>query len=387
MLSNRLKTLILYCASPLVILGIVPGIWDKTRGIVVPHKHARYLLWFHTINLLVWVTFGIVQAIRFNLTQQYDLFNIAYVCASAGLLPLETFLLMTVLEDDAIGVFNSLQIFLRHMKRVYYPSLDPNKSKVSLLLDIGFIIILFSFILLTIIYWIFVITFPNSPNLFGNLLPHNAPLLIVILVGLHPCHIMLIAYMNVFVFCLTLYLYGFIVIPFVAFELRLGRKKRYYAVDQLRRPQMLIYTYRTVQLLQQRVNQILGYILIPSQTIMGKIVVFSAFTVFKNGDRMKLTSIALLGGWSVVMAFTWCTILLMGGYLHLYGERILLSWKYHEWESRREKTIISKFRKSCKPTDLRFGNTYVIRRISVLKFIRQLTRGFSRLMLMAKGNH
>ncbi|CAL8127886.1 unnamed protein product [Orchesella dallaii] len=207
------------------------------------------------------------------------------------------------------------------------------------------------------------------------------------IVGLHPCYILLIAYMNLCVFCLTLYLYGFIVIPFIVLELRLGRKRRYYAVDQLRRPPMLIYTYRTVQVLQQQLNQVLGKILIPTQTVMGKIVVFSAFTVLTNGYRMRLTSIALLGGWSVVMAFAWCTILLMAGYLHLYGKRILLSWKYHEWESKREKSIMSKFRKSCKPIDVRLGNTFVIRRLTVLKFIRQLTRGFFRLMLMTKGKH
>ncbi|CAL8127916.1 unnamed protein product [Orchesella dallaii] len=268
------------------------------------------------------------------------------------------------------------------MNRVYFPHFDPNTNKKSHWIELGFIMIVSGFILLTIIYWIFAIAFPHSPNHFGSLLPHNAPLLLVVFVGLHPCYLILITYMNICVVYLTLFLYCFIVIPFITFELRVGRNKPYNSVKTLRRPPMLISAFRTVQVLQQRINQLIGYIFIPTQAVIGKIIVFSTFTIVKNGDSMLLSSKALVIGWSFAMGFCWSIILLAGGYLNLYGKRVLLSWKYHEWGSKREKLIMTKFRKSCKPIDLRYGNTYVMRRLNVLKFIRQLTRGIFRLFLM-----
>ncbi|CAL8120990.1 unnamed protein product [Orchesella dallaii] len=43
------------------------------------------------------------------------------------------------------------------------------------------------------------------------------------------------------------------------------------------------------------------------------------------------------------------------------GQEVLYSWKFHDWGSSQNNKVMSKFRKSCKPIVVNYGNTYVIR--------------------------
>ncbi|CAL8125320.1 unnamed protein product [Orchesella dallaii] len=174
--------------------------------------------------------------------------------------------------------------------------------------------------------------------------------------------------------------YGTLFVPFVTHDLRLGLKT-YASCEALRKPPMLIMAYRTLQILQLKTTLVIGRLLIPTQTIALKLAVFSTFMIVKNGHRMRGTTVAMMIGWVVASVLIWSLVLLMGGYLHEYGIRGLKSWKYHQWESREERQVMSKFRKSCTPITLNFGKTYVIRRLTVFKFIRQITRGVFRTLM------
>ncbi|CAL8125326.1 unnamed protein product [Orchesella dallaii] len=319
MLSERIYAFIEFFVPALAFIGVVPYSWDKNKRLLITNKWARYRIRLNGFIILTWVMFPAIQAARFHFTQNYDYFNITYVCATAGIIPLETFGLLIFFEDGGLSMFNSCMLFLRHMNKVYIPHFNPNKSKYSIFVEIGIFITFLVFLLLIFMYCISVFVFPNAPNLFGSLLPKNTPFIIRLVVNLQPCYCMFIIYMHLYAIFLLGFIYDIVIIPFIITEFRLGRKKKYVAIEQLRRPPMLVYAYRTVQLLQQNINHIVGFILIPTQAVLGKIIVFSTFTVVKHGDSMKTATKVVLVGWSVMMALAWCTILLVGGaYMPLY---------------------------------------------------------------------
>lgn len=67
--------------------------------------------------------------------------------------------------------------------------------------------------------------------------------------------------------------------------------------------------------------------------------------------------------------------------MHLQGERVLMSWKLNQWKNKEETRFMSKFSKSCKPIMIHCGKAYIVRRLTVLKYIRGLMKGIFRTML------
>lgn len=65
----------------------------------------------------------------------------------------------------------------------------------------------------------------------------------------------------------------------------------------------------------------------------------------------------------------------MGGNLSFYGNKVLNSWKYNKWASKQDTMVMDKFRISCKPLQFGWGKTYVINRLSVLRYISKVADG------------
>jgi len=222
---------------------------------------------------------------------------------------------------------------------------------------------------------------PTSPHLPGSLLSPNAHIFIRFpVMYLYPYYLISCMYLNCLLWVVVIFLYGAYIVPFVLLEFRLGRKS-YFAIDELRKPPMLLSAYRTIQVLQTIGLNPLGPCIIPTQAYFGQVIVFCAYMVFKHHDNMKRSLVIMMIAWACISAVFWSTVLLMGGYLHLYGKKVLESWKYHEWSSRTEGKLVTKFQKSCSPIMINHGKAYIIRRITVLKFIRGFTRGVFRTLL------
>lgn len=104
--------------------------------------------------------------------------------------------------------------------------------------------------------------------------------------------------------------------------------------------------------------------------------------ILKHGSEMDKISVAVLVSWGIAAATFWGVILIMGGGLYLNGNNLLLSWKYHSnWPDKFQKEVFHKFRRSCRPFVLNYGRWYVIKRLTVLKFVRSLCRGIFKALL------
>ncbi len=140
--------------------------------------------------------------------------------------------------------------------------------------------------------------------------------------------------------------------------------------------------YRTAQFYIDKTLSTVTLFMFPTQTIVYKLVVFTSYMVLKYGKEMDIISVVILVSWSFFGATYWCSTLLMGGKLHSQGKRILLSWKFHnKWPDKKTKKLMGTFGKSCKPFQFCFGKTYVIKRLTVLKYIRSLSRGILKALL------
>lgn len=220
----------------------------------------------------------------------------------------------------------------------------------------------------------------------GSLLPdEGCPIVFTVLIlYILPCYCMSFTYCNLLSYAAIFFIYGLLVVPFVLFEFRVGRKPgKYFAVANLRKPPTLQIAWRTVQVLQLNINNLLGVFLVPTHSFFGDFCVLSVYIIFKHHQMMAVSTKVMLVTWVALSSLFWCLVLLMGGCIHFYGLKVLSSWKYHKWGelTAREKKILSKFGKSCAPLSIAYGKTFVIRRLTVLKFIRGLVKGIFRALL------
>lgn len=188
-----------------------------------------------------------------------------------------------------------------------------------------------------------------------------------------------------------LMVYGTFVMPFFVNELRLNKMSSYRSKSELRKNcDALIKEYRAMQILQKMYNNLFGQFLVPFQSVITLTFVFGSFIVIKhrNDDTMHIFPFLLMASWSIVAPACWSFMLLIGGYLHSNGMKVLSSWKYHRgWKSCLERKLMKKCQASCKPVTINYGKAYVIRKVSVLEFNKGLIRGLARALLTLYGDY
>lgn len=225
---------------------------------------------------------------------------------------------------------------------------------------------------------------PFSSVLIGSTIPPTTNILLIplrlfmIYVFPHYLTFSYSAFASILLVAVTLY--GVVTFPFLVRELNLGRKC-YKTERLLRQPLEIIHVYRSAQILQLNANNVVQYLIIPSQTLVLYLTLFACVMIIKFGNVMSPSSKGMLSSWAFVACTAWTMVLMVGGYMHWYGKKVLESWKYYKWPRNGDKRVMSRFRKSCKPFMINFGKYYVIRRLSVLKFLRGISRGIFRSLL------
>lgn len=261
------------------------------------------------------------------------------------------------------------------------PNFDPNKSKYIKLVDFFVYSIVASFFLLNLVTTGFFIVWPTAPTLFGSVLPlkwYYFPLIYLFPIYTGTCLNFYIVPVLVAAFVL-----GTVFIPFTVRELRLGRKK-YWANDTLRNPWKLQMIYRNVQIIQHHINLLAGKLLVPFQTVTTLIFVLSGYVVLKHREHMAMAPFIMILSWTGLAPVIWALILTMGGFLHSNGLKILNSWTLFQSDQRLskfEKRVMAKFKASSKPIMICYGKMFVMRRVSVMVFVRGLSKGLLRALL------
>lgn len=261
------------------------------------------------------------------------------------------------------------------------PYYDPNREFSAKLFDFLIVLTACATSGVLLITSLFFLLFPNTPILISSSIPSTwfAPFRLT-MAYIFP-HYLCISMCAVFGAMLgVLAIYGVLVVPFLMKEIRLDRTN-YKSRKLLRQPLHLTHFYRSAQILQIRLLTMVQFMIIPTQTLISYLILFSSVMLIKFGNIMSLVSKGMLVSWILASLIFWASSLAIGGHMYWFGKKILVSWKCYSWSNRRDKVYMSKFRKSCKPLMLNFGRTYVIRPLSVLKFLRGISRGIFKALL------
>lgn len=185
----------------------------------------------------------------------------------------------------------------------------------------------------------------------------------------------------------ALIVYGTLVVPFIAKELSLG-KKRYSSTPSLRLLPTLMIEYRAAQLLQNLYNSVIGLFLFPFQSLASLMFMVSSFMVITHWDTLNRISLSLMISWSLLAPNAWIIVLMMGAYLHKSGVRVLNSWRHHQQfiTSKADRKLMGKFRLSCKSLSVSYNRMYTIKPISTMIFVRGLIKGLLRCLLTMRRN-
>lgn len=82
----------------------------------------------------------------------------------------------------------------------------------------------------------------------------------------------------------------------------------------------------------------------------------------------------------------WAWILEICGRYNAESKKTLDSWKFLEHRGKEEKKLMSKVRKSCRPFSFGEKGIFVIKRMTVLKFLRGIVKGtFRALLTLGRG--
>ncbi len=386
MLSNRFYILIFFGFKVLAYFGLASMTFNLSSRIFQKSFHGFALLKLHLLPAIAWVVFTFCQSIRFYGSGELDSFNLNVICTLMGLFSLEYLLVSIHFSDEIISVTNTILLFLRKMNRLYMPHYNPNKELYSKLFDVTIVLLFGALAGMGGLSSIYFYLFPFSPCLFGSAIPSTtfAPFRLFMLY-IFPHYLTVVMVFSPPAIMLPVILFGLIVVPFLIKELTLDRKS-YLSSRQLRTPSNIILVYRSSHILISKILVVLEYMIVPTQTIVTNVTLFSSVMLIKHGDKMSMASKGMLGSWSVVAAVGWTLALWVPGYMHYFGKKLLNSWKYHKWTTRGDKAVMSKFRKSCKPFMIHFGKVYAIRRLSVLKFIRSISRGIFRTLMTVGSN-
>lgn len=222
------------------------------------------------------------------------------------------------------------------------------------------------------------ILFPTLPSQFGYIFP-TSNIWIVLCTSIHIYSIFLY-FWHYAVILIAAALYGAIIVPLVTREFKLGRKW-YLSVASLREPSNLMTAYRANHIFHNKFNVCVGKTLFPSQAMLTLLFIFSCYMLIAIRNSLEPLQVGIFVLLALLCAFGWSIFLTIFGYVYSQGNKVLNSWKRATWKSKHERVLMNKFRVSCKPIMICWEKAFIVRSVSVLVYIRGLTRGLMRALL------
>lgn len=170
-------------------------------------------------------------------------------------------------------------------------------------------------------------------------------------------------------------------------ELKNLQFPNYLTNPSFRRPRTVRTIYRKLEISHKRILGFCSHILIPIQALTLQLVLFCSYVLFNHWRSLDRAAALQFFNWCLFASSTWSSILQLSGMIYVKSKRTLVSWKQKNWGNRWENRLMSKFRRSCKPLTIGYGKTFVIKRLTVLKFFKAVIRGIFRTLLMTKQKH
>lgn len=261
---------------------------------------------------------------------------------------------------------------------MYLPSHIPEKSKRIQFFEIFVAFMLVSATMIFIGVVAFFVLFPTFPNLVGSIFP-TCSIWVICWTFAHIYFALICSFQVLFILVCAA-IYGIVLMPVVTHEFHLNSKS-YASTTSLREPVNLTTAYRANQIFHNKLNNCLGNILFPIQTMSTLLFIFSSYMLIRLRAEMGPLQISVLSVLAIGGSTIWSIVLEIFGYINYNGNKVLASWKRTDWKNKWEWKFMAKFRVSCRPIMICWGKTYIIRMVSLLVYLRGLTRGLVRTLL------
>lgn len=286
--------------------------------------------------------------------------------------------------------YKLLFIYVRISKHYFYlagkymPNLVPNRSKFNVIFEIFLFLMggagVISYKLATLL----LMRDPRRLPFVGSLIPteyytKSTKFAIVI----YQSYVLLVTHVALFMLATATVIYAFYVAPFYLLELKLGRLK-YKTDNRLRNYANIQIMFRALQILHDQAMSLFGPLLLVSNGYVMYTVIFSSSVLIRYWPTLSLLARSFLGGLCVLFLCFWVFVLEMGRFFCTNGTKTLGSWRKASWGSNKKEMV--RFCRSCKPILICYESQFVVRRLTMLKFLQGVIRGTLRsLLLLSKS--
>lgn len=197
--------------------------------------------------------------------------------------------------------------------------------------------------------------------------------------------------MTFILICTILIIYYGHFVPVFSEEFRFGSTRQKSAAN-LHTIENFTKMYRAMEVIVLYQNQLSAGCLIPIQTSFWMINIFGVLTLDRNWDRLDNTGRLAITFFTGGILVIWTVILKVAGNMGVWNRKTRMSWQRGKasgqvWlgcGNKKDRLFVTKFQRSCKPIYIAYGKFFVLKPVSVLAYLRKVTRGTFKALLMSR---
>lgn len=139
--------------------------------------------------------------------------------------------------------------------------------------------------------------------------------------------------------------------------------------------------YRKLEILHSYAMAIWGIYVVPFQAFALNFVLYANYVLIRNWDHLDFLMRCLVLLWTVSIQVFWYLVLHLAGRYYLFSQRNRGSWKFLGVRDAQEAKFMAKFKKSTRPLGIGQNGYFIIKPLSVVKFVKGVVRGTVRVLL------
>jgi len=168
---------------------------------------------------------------------------------------------------------------------------------------------------------------------------------------------------------------SFQLLPLIQNELMVvGNKSPYITADCLRTLPNICFEIRALGIWFRALMNLAGFMLSPWSFLLSNTAVYANIMLITKWKELAGMVKLVLFVASISGQLSWILALHVASFLHNFSKRVLLSLLKKNWGRRRDNFFIRKWRNGSRALRFANGNAYVVKRKSVLMFIKNIYR-------------
>lgn len=200
-------------------------------------------------------------------------------------------------------------------------------------------------------------------------------------------------------------LYYNLFVPIYKTEFKFGQRLGQRSSNQLRNLATFPYMYRSLELFISLQNDMLGWIIIPIQSLFWQIAIFVIMAVVRYWEKLEPLARVTLTLYGLVFIYIWCFALHVLGQMKVWNAKTRMSWRrmgvtiledisrnepksiQARWRNVRQKSDVlymRRFYRSCRPLYTGYKRYFITKPVSVLVFLRKISGGALKALLMTR---